>query len=135
MKTLKNNSGMTLVEIVLSILILGIGTMMLATCFSSAARITNRATMLKNASLAASSSIEVEDTVTSKDPNVDVAYSQSESPKVTISYTKNGSEGKFEQSGQYAEAKDSGTGLTYREFCPEGGTSYYVPTDNVSNDG
>ncbi len=134
MKTLKNNSGMTLVEIVIAILILGIGSMMLATCFTSAARMTNRATQLKNASLAASSSIEIEEAVESQDPDVEIDYNQSESPKITISYTKNGDNKTLQQSGQYAEAKDSSTNLTYREFCPEGGASYYVPTDNVSNE-
>ena len=131
MKTLKNNAGMTLVEIVLSIMILAIGSFMLAEGFSASARINNRATNLKNSSLAASSSIEVEEVVESNDPAVDITYDTVDAGQITISYKdSDGVTKSFKSNGQYAEAEDSGTGLKYKEFCPDN-FSFEVPADPV----
>ena len=131
MKTLKNNAGMTLVEIVLSIMILAIGAFMLAEGFSASARINNRATNLKNSSLAASSTLEVEEVVESNDPAVDVSYETKDGGEITISYKDaDGSNKTLKQSGEYAEAEDSGTGLKYKEFYPNN-FSFDVPATPV----
>ena len=61
MKVLNNNKGLTLVEIVLAILILGMSGLMLATTFSSAMRILNRATLYKNISSSAAATVELEE--------------------------------------------------------------------------
>lgn len=132
MKTLKNNAGMTLVEIVLSIMILAIGAFMLAEGFSASARINNRATNLKNSSLAASSTLEVEEVVESNDPAVEVSYGTVDAGQLTIAYKDSDGVSKtFTQNGQYAEAEDAGTGLKYKEFYPDN-FSFDVPADPVS---
>lgn len=131
MKTLKSNSGMTLVEVVLAILILAIGSFMLAEGFSASARITNRATLLRNSSVAASSSLEVEEALESKDPKINIDYSDDTSGSITVKYKIGGTEQQFTQSGQYSIAKDTGeTNLRYREFCPNN-FSFEVPADPV----
>lgn len=78
MKILNSKSGMTLVEIILSVLILGIAAVSLAVCFSSVASIFNRATLLKNASAATSTAVELlDDTREVKDEDVDVDFDSS----------------------------------------------------------
>ncbi|MBQ0014497.1 MAG: type II secretion system protein [Oscillospiraceae bacterium] len=132
MKTL-NNKGMTLVEVVLAIVILGIGAMMLAEGFSAAARMTNRATHYRNASVATSSTLEVEEVVESKDPkvSVDLDYKDASSG-ITIKYKKNGVDNTLTLPGQYAISNETNTDLTYREFCPDN-FSFVVPAEPVGD--
>lgn len=133
MKTLNNKSGMTLVEVILAILILAMGAMMLAEGFSSAARMTNRATHYRNASAATSSTLEVEEEVESKDPNVDVNLDYNDaSSGITITYKKNGVDKTLTLPGQYAISNEQSTDLTYREFCPDN-FSFVVPAEPVGN--
>ena len=131
MKTLNNKSGMTLVEIVLSIIILAIGSLMLASGFSTSARINVRATTLRNSSTTASSTLEIEEAVQSSNPDVNVTYDTIDAGEITITYKDaNNQEKTFKQNGQYAEAEDSGTGLKYKEFHPDN-FSFEVPADPV----
>ncbi|MBQ0135855.1 MAG: hypothetical protein KBS43_03885 [Oscillospiraceae bacterium] len=133
MKTLKSNSGMTLVEIVLAILIMSLGTFMLAEGFSASARITNHATLIRNSSVAASSSLEVEEAVDSKDDAVNIEYSDDTSGTITVSYNDGSGNKQFTQNGQYAKAVDTGSvNLKYREFCPNN-FSFEVPADPVGS--
>ena len=118
MKTL-NNKGMTLVEVVLAILILGIGAMMLAEGFTASARMTNRATRYRNASVAASSSIETEEAYPSSDPSVTITYQKSNSNEsITIKYKEGNADKTIVQKGKYSEANDSNSSLTYKEYTP-----------------
>ena len=135
MKVLNSKSGMTLVEMVLAILILGIGSIMLTECFSSAARMTNRATLYRNASVAASSTLELEEEYGSNDPEVNISYNTKDpGVPIVIKYkeNENGPEKNFELEGNYGEANDSGTGLTYREFYPDN-FSFNVIADPVTS--
>ena len=133
MKLLKNNSGMTLVEVIVSVLVLAIVVMMLASGFAGAANMTNRATLFRNASVTTSSSLEVEEAVESDDSQVSVTYDCVDATEdIKMTYKKGSKEGTLKQGGQYASANDSGTGLTYREFYPDN-FSFNVPATPVEN--
>ncbi len=124
MKTLNNNKGLTLVEIVLAILILGMSATMLALTFSSAMRILNRATLYKNISASAAATVELEEKqepIGGETFDVDIAQSDG---TLTIVYTKNNvPDQKIEMIGQYtyglAEKDDVNAHLRYKEFIPE----------------
>ena len=119
MKILNSKSGMTLVEIVLSILILSIGSLMLASGFSTSARLNTRARHLRNSSVAASSSLEVEQAMDSSDPDVEINYDVKSSNALTIKYKVGNEEKTFIQKGQYAIANDTkGSNVGYKEFYP-----------------
>ena len=136
MKVLNNNKGMTLVEIVLAIVILGMAGLMLATTFSSAMKILNRATLYKNISASAASSVELEekqDAIGGDTYNVDIAE---ENSTVTITYTKDGATKTTTMSGQYmygsAEKSDIDAHLKYKEFLPSN-YSYDIPANPVGD--
>jgi len=134
MKTL-NNKGMTLVEIVLAIVILGMAGLMLATTFSSAMRILNRATLYKNVSTSATETVEVaekQDTVNGQTFDVST---QEKNGSLTVTYEGSAS-GSFQMAGQYYTANsskaDESVDLTYKEFLPSN-FSYELPADPVGD--
>lgn len=139
MKTL-NNKGMTLVEMVLAILILGIAGIMLVESFVSSMNIINRATLLKNASTAASNSVELQNVQTSPDKDVKIAWDNTlnkngESKiKIKATATKenaNSRDIECEIVGTYIVAHETnGTNLRYREFLPND-FSFNVPASSV----
>ena len=136
MKVLNNNKGLTLVEIVLAILILGMSGLMLATTFSSAMRILNRATLYKNISSSAAATVELEeeqDVIGGDTYYVGIAE---ENSTVTITYEKDGATKTTTMSGQYmygsAEKADADAHLRYKEFLPSN-YSYDIPANPVGD--
>lgn len=140
-----NNSGMTLVEMILGTVLLAIASMMLLSSFTTAANIINRATLYKEASTVGQTMIELqsETYALSKNDNDNIVMSlernddlNSESnieivnkasvnvtnARITVQYTKSKNPGDnktFKMSGDILKAKDSGESeLTYREFLP-----------------
>ena len=102
-----NNKGMTLVEIIISLVILGIIGVSFTECLVSTTRILNRATLYKNESSKASAAVEIQD---SKDTNV---------TQGTMKFKT--SDGKqIEAIGEYIsnqpEKTSTDTGLIYKEF-------------------
>lgn len=102
-----NNKGMTLVEIIISLVILGIIGVSFTECFVSSTRILNRATLYKNESAKATEAVEVQD---SNDIDVStgtIKFKVSNGKSVTAS-------------GDYVSNKIAGnsdqTGLIYKEF-------------------
>ena len=134
MKILKSKSGMTLVEIIVAILVLGIISISFASCFATAARILNRATLYKNASSTTSSTLELEEVQTSKDPNVSASFEYTDSSTITYSYKNGATEGNLSAVGLYGLSNDSGTGLTYKEFYPNNFDFEVEASDIETND-
>lgn len=102
-----NNKGMTLVEIVISLLILGIIGVSFTECIVSTTRIINRATLYKNESAKASAAVEVQDTTKTDIAEGTFKFKTSDNKSVTAT-------------GEYVSNKIEGTstetGLTYKEF-------------------
>ena len=102
-----NNKGMTLVEVIISLVILGIIGVTFTECLVSSTRILNRATLYKNESAKASAAVEVQDT---KETNISQG---------TMRFKT--SDGKqIEAVGEYisnkTEKTSTDTGLIYKEF-------------------
>ena len=136
-----NNSGMTLVEMILSILILGIISVAFAASFASAARVLNRATTYKNASMTASASVELG----TKQAAINDKYAMSSFDHKAVSgdnslkilyykgEDKNNSS-TVNMSGEYvvsiADGEDIHYPLTYREFASSNTVPLPVEDDN-----
>lgn len=117
-KTL-NNKGFTLVEIIIGILLLAIASVMLVQGFVSTANIVNRATLYKNSSAAASSSVELQEKQTSADDSVDIALSSQESTITIRGSRANGTPIQVQSNGEIFTGTDNGDSeLTYREYVP-----------------
>lgn len=120
MKTLKNNKGVTLVEIIVGVLIFAIASITLVQGFVTSANIINRATLYKNASAAASSSVELQEAQPSSDSNVNVAL-QSTSDNLKISGVRDntGRTVTTTVEGSMVVGVDNGNSkIRYREFVP-----------------
>lgn len=133
-----NNKGLTLVEIIISLLILGIISTMFASCFATAARILNRATTYKNAVSAASSSVEVQETISSTDDRVvietnadEITLNDEGSEIITMNcekWSRTNENADFKKAssfniqdvkGVYLVAEETkSTELTFKEFLP-----------------
>ena len=119
-----NNKGLTLVEIVLAILILGISSLMLATTFSSAMRILNRATLYKNMSTSAAATVELESSQDSLIPDEYEVSDDSEDANIKITYIKEGvtysGDNGVPINGRYfygiVNSDSSSAHITYKEF-------------------
>ncbi len=121
MKTLKNNKGITLVEIIIGVAIFAIASIALVQGFVSSANIINRATLYKNASAAASSSVELQEEQDSVDASVDIALS-SQGKAISIKGKKaNGTAVNVIVNGDIYAGIDNGKSeINYREFVPGG---------------
>ncbi len=121
MKTLKNNKGITLVEIIVGVAIFAIASIALVQGFVSSANIINRATLYKNASAAASSSVELQEEQDSVDTSVDIDLS-SQAKAITIKGKKaNGTAINVTVNGDVYSGTDNGKSqIHYREFVPGG---------------
>lgn len=120
MKTLKNNKGVTLVEIIVGVLIFAIASITLVQGFVTSANIINRATLYKNASAAASSSVELQEAQPSSDSDVNVAL-QSTSGNLKISGVRDntGRTVTTTVEGSMVVGVDNGNSkIRYREFVP-----------------
>lgn len=120
MKTLKNNKGVTLVEIIVGVLIFAIASITLVQGFVTSANIINRATLYKNASAAASSSVELQEAQDSSDSDVNVAL-QSTSGNLKISGVRDntGRTVTTTVEGSMVVGVDNGNSkIRYREFVP-----------------
>lgn len=93
-----NNSGMTLVEIVLALVILSMAGVMFTQCLTTTSRIIVRASMYKHASSTATSMIELQDplegdgydSLKPKDTNINIIYkTNTDLDKETVSYIDN----------------------------------------------
>jgi len=124
-----NNKGMTLVEMVIGMAILAIAGIMLASSFSATAGLINKATVYKNISSAAASTIELEEVQPCKDETITIElndYNEASGSKtITVDCDKfNSSGGKiadvdFTITGSYIIASESQqSNLKYREFLP-----------------
>ena len=106
MKTL-NNKGMTLVEVIISLVILGIIGVTFTECLVSSTRILNRATLYKNESAKASAAVEIQDSSDTKIVNGTMKFKTSNNVIVTAP-------------GEYISNEPSDTsvetGLIYKEF-------------------
>lgn len=117
-----DNKGVTLVELVLGILILGICAIMLATCFSGALSIINRATLYKMESSTAASSIELEEKQETESDDYSVTglkYKSIPAEGIQLTYKENGVSKTSMIQGQYLIATVEGTSdtkLSYKEF-------------------
>lgn len=136
MKVLSNNKGMTLVELILAAIILAMSGIMLASTFSSAMRILNRATLYKNVSATAAETVEL---AAEQEPVENFTYdvgSQEKNGTLTITYRKDNADGTTTMNGQYylATVQQGGTnvGLTYKEFLPSN-FSYDIPATPVGD--
>ncbi len=148
MKVLSNKKGLTLVEIVLAILILGMSATMLALTFSSAMRILNRATLYKNISTSAAASVELEDAGFEKNDDreneqgpigadtYDVSVARDTNDSITITYTKDGATKTTTSNGLFmygtASKDDANVNLRYKEFLPQN-YSYNVPATPIGD--
>lgn len=119
MKTLKNNKGITLVEIIVGVAIFAIASIALVQGFVSSANIINLATLYKNASAAASSSVELQEEQDSVDSSVEIDLS-SQSKAITIKGKKaNGAAVSVTVNGDIYYGIDNGKSeINYREFVP-----------------
>ena len=131
-----DNKGMTLVELILAAVILAISGVMLATTFSSAMRIMNRATLYKNVSATAAETVELAE---EQEPVENFTYdvsSQEKNGTLTISYTKDGVDATTTMNGQYylatVQQADQRADLTYKEFLPSN-FSYDLPATPVGD--
>ena len=136
-----NKKGLTLVEIIIAICILGLIGTAFASCIASSLKIVNKATLYKNASATAQSMIELQDENYAKsknyDDNIDVSLTKSGNMSCNIkykTYTKGADqddvdklpESSFTINGDILSASDKkGSKLTYREFLP--GNYYFIP--------
>ena len=106
----QNNKGMTLVEMIISILILGIIGVSFAECFVSTTRILNRATLYKNESAKAAEAVEVQDTS-------DTDYVEG---SITFVVNRGTEKVNIVSKGDYiinkVEGNSDETGLKYKEF-------------------
>lgn len=119
MKTLKNNKGFTLVEIIIGVLLLAIASIMLVQGFVSTANIVNRATLYKNSSAAASSSVELQEEQDSKDTSIDIALSSQDSTITIKGKRSNGGTVQVQSDGELFIGTDNGDSeLSYREYVP-----------------
>lgn len=124
MNTLKNNKGITLVEIIVGVAIFAIASVALVQGFVSSANIINRATLYKNASAAASSAVELQDTedVSSPDSSVSVELvTSSGTLKIKGTRGDNGESVTATVEGSLYSGVDKGTGksqINYKEFVP-----------------
>lgn len=119
MKTLKNNKGFTLVEIIIGVLLLAIASIMLVQGFVSTANIVNRATLYKNSSAAASSSVELQEKQDSKDTSIDIALSSQDSTITIKGRKSNGGTVQVQSNGELFIGTDNGDSeLSYREYVP-----------------
>ena len=118
--SVKNNKGETLVEIIVGVLLLAIASVSLVKGFVATAKIVNRADLLKNASAASSSSLELKDSYDVNFDEVNVDKVESKQRNVKISGRKpDGAHFNISVAGDLITAKEQGqTGLTYREFVP-----------------
>ena len=124
MKIIRNQKGLTLVELVLGIVILGISATMLALTFSSALRIVNRATLYKNVSATAAASIELE---AKQDPisgNTYVSSIDHETADLEVKFKKAADpiEKTMDMEGQFlyglVDQNDANIHLKYKEYLP-----------------
>lgn len=119
MKTLKNNKGITLVEIIVGVAIFAIASVALVMGFVSSANIVNRATLYKNASAAASSSVELQEKQDSADASVNIALSSQEKAITVKGKRANGTTITTTIDGEIFSGKDNGSSeVHYREFVP-----------------
>lgn len=141
MKTL-NNKGMTLVEMIIGTALLAIAGIMLVSSFTASTRIINRATIFKNVSSAAASSIELEEVQACKDERYAIELNDynasSQAKKITVKCEKFNASGNkiedinFDIDGSYIIASESDdTNLKYREYLPTNFT-FVVDADPVS---
>lgn len=102
-----NNKGMTLVEIVIALCILGIVGITFASGFASTAKVLNMATLYKNESAAASNAVELQD------KNSGTVFSDKDDSIVFSNGQK-----KITVSGQLItnDTSNSQTELRYKEF-------------------
>ena len=130
-----DNKGMTLVELILAAVILAMSGLMLATTFSSAMRILNRATTYKNVSASAAETVEVAEKQDTINGQTFTVNTQEKNGTLTISYGGSAT-GSFEMSGQYYTANaskgDEKAALTYKEFLPSN-FSYELPASPVGD--
>ncbi len=133
MNVLKSKGGMTLVEVVIAILIFSIVGITLISGFSTAANITTKGMRYKNASTNTSSTLELEEVQTSKDVNVTTTFGYTDSSTITYSYKNGTVEGELSAEGIYGLSKETGTGLTYKEFYPNI-LQFDVAADDISPD-
>lgn len=133
MKTLNNKKGMTLVEMIIGIMLLAIAGVMLAQSFAAAARIATRATLYKNVSSTAASTVELEEAQTPKNSDYTVEMDH-KNGNLTVTYKKDGTTATIPMKGQYvvsnAESSSFNAGLTYREFLPSN-FSFEVPAEVI----
>lgn len=138
---LLNNKGMTLVEVIIGTVLLAIAGIMLASSFSATASLINKATLYKNISSAAASTVELEEVQECKDERVTIElndYNESTGSKtVTVECEKYNSAGgkitdlDFDIDGSYIIASESDkSNLKYREFLPTN-FSFYVDAEAV----
>ena len=124
-----NNKGMTLVEMIIGVLILGIAGTMLASSMAASTRLIDRASIFKYVSSAAASSIELAEAQECADKNYTIDlndYNDSTAAKkITIKCEKYGSSGNktddltFNIDGSLIESSETDTtNLHYREFLP-----------------
>lgn len=102
-----NNKGMTLVEIIISLVILGMIGVTFTECLVSSARIINRATLYKDESAKASAAVEIQDTSNTNVVDGTMKFKTSDNKVVTAP-------------GEYISNKPDDTsvetGLIYKEF-------------------
>lgn len=119
MKTLKNNKGVTLVEIIVGVAIFAIASVALVMGFVSSANIINRATLYKNASAAASSSVELQEKQVSNDASVNIALSSRDTVITIKGKRPNGTTVTATIDGSIYSGVDNGeSNINYREFVP-----------------
>ncbi len=133
-----NNKGVTLVEIVISIVILGIAGIMLVNSFSTVSNLIYRGNIYKNANSAVASSIELQEPIESSDANIEVSVNTDElvmfsenAEAITLNcevWKRSTSTSDFKKAssflvkdvtGIFVEAKETkSTNLKYKEFLP-----------------
>ena len=130
MNTLKNNKGVTLVEIIVGVVIFALASISLVMGFVSSANIITRATFYKNASASASSSIELQLKEESEDTDIQTVLTSGAQP-ITIEGVRsdNGRTVVTEVDGAIfmAQAGMGDSILKYREFVP--GDRAYLDVD------
>ena len=129
-----NNKGMTLVELVLAMLILGIIGVSLISCFVSSFNMLNRATLYKNISTSAAATVELGEKQDPISDEYEVGVSE-KNGQLTVKYKKDNADKQLTMNGQFilgnANKKDVSANLTYKEFLPSN-FSYDVPAEVVS---
>jgi len=129
-----NNKGMTLVELVLAMLILGIIGVSLISCFVSSFNMLNRATLYKNISTSAAATVELGEKQDPISDDYEVGVSE-KNGQLTVRYKKDNADKQLTMNGQFilgnANKEDVSANLTYKEFLPSN-FSYDVPAEVVS---